>query len=398
MRARDLFELSAEALRAHRLRYSLSALAIAVGIAAVVLLVSIGEGTRRYVQSQVSMFGTTLVGVHRGRVETQGIPGGVSGSRPLTLDDARALRRIPGLVAVTPYAWGTALVEGGGRQRRVIVQGVTSDVPRAWQFRVAEGEFIPLADWDRRMPVTVLGPKLARELFGSRSPVGERVRIGEARFRVIGVMESKGQFVGFDLDDTAYIPIADCMALFNLSELVEIDLVAASLDDVDAMAEEARRIMIERHRTDDVTVVSQKEAMEMVDNILRVLTGAVTAIAAISLLVGSIGILTILWIVVRERTAEIGLVQALGGTRRQIVLWYLCEAALTAAAGGAAGLVLGVGGAWLLSRAVPGLQSWTSPEVVVGAFVLSVAVGLAAGAAPAVRASRLDPVESLRAE
>lgn len=398
MTARDLLALSLEALRAHRLRYALSGLAIAVGIAAVVLLVSIGEGTRRFVQTQVSAFGTTLVGVHRGRVETQGIPGAAGGARPLTLDDARALRRIPGLVAATPYAWGTALVRGGGRQRRVIVQGVTAELPRAWQFRVAEGEFLPAADWDRRMPVTVLGPRLARELFGSRSPVGERVRIGEARFRVIGVMEPKGQFVGFDLDDTAYIPVADCLALFNLSELIEVDLVAASLDDVESVAARARALMRERHRGDDVTVVSQKESMAMVDNVLRMLTGAVAAIAAISLLVGSIGILTILWIVVRERTNEIGLVRALGGTRRQIALWYLCEAALTAAAGGVAGLLVGVGGAALLSALVPGMRTWTSPEVAVGALVLSVAVGLAAGAVPALRAARLDPVESLRAE
>jgi putative ABC transport system permease protein len=398
VRSRDLLALSVEALSAHRLRYALSALAIAVGIGAVVLLVSIGEGTRQFVVQQVSQFGTTLVSVNPGKVQTGGIPGAAGSSRHLTLDDAMALRRVPGVTAVMPYAMGTATVEGGGRLRSVVIQGVVSQTERVWTFHTAVGQFLPETDWSQRSPVVVLGPKLKRELFGDANAIGEHVRIAHARYRVIGIMESKGNYLGFDLDDTAYLAVADVMALFRLPEVLEVDMLCASLDEVDGVVERSRALMIDRHRREDCTITSQKDAMQTINNVLRMLTGAVAAIAAISLLVGSIGILTILWIVVRERTQEIGLVQALGGTRRQIAAWYLCEAAMTAAAGGVAGLVFGVGGSALLHALLPALQSATPPGIVIIALALSVGMGLVAGAAPAWRASRLDPVESLRAE
>ncbi len=400
MKPRDVFSLSIEALGAHRLRYGLSALAVGVGVAAVVLLSSIGEGARRYVLDQFSMFGTNIVGVHPGKVSTGGIPGAMGGSaRKLTLDDARVLRRLPGVASATPVTEGTALVEHGDRGRSVFVFGVTAQMPRVWSMGVASGSFLPDMDWDRSSPVVVLGPRLKRELFGGENALGAVVRIGTARYRVIGVMEAKGTLLGFDMDDTAYIPVMNALRLFNRSELSEVNLLAATTAGVDSVAERSRRAMIDRHRgEEDVTIVSQKDTMRMVDGIMRVLTLTVTAIAAISLLVGAIGILTILWIVVRERTQEIGLVKALGGTRLQVLTWYLCEAALTAVAGGAAGLLFGIGVAAALSRIVPGLSTHTPPGIIVAALAMAVSVGVLAGVAPAVQASRLNPVEALRAE
>lgn len=400
MRFRDLLSLAVEALTAHRLRYGLSALAVGVGVCAVVAMASLGEGTRRFIQAQASTFGTSIVGVHPGKVATMGIPGAMGGSaRQLTLDDARALARLPGVLAATPYVAGTAEVEFGSRGRRVLAMGVGGRLPEVWSMRVAAGSFLPDVDWERGTPVVVLGPTLKRELFGDGNALGQQVRIGRARFRVLGVMEAKGQMFGFDLDDLAYLPVANALRLFNKSELGEVDLQAASMAESQHLAERARRLMIDRHGgEEDVTIVTQADAMKMIDSIMGVVTGTVTGIAAVSLLVGAIGIFTVLWIVVQERVQEIGLVKALGGSNAQIVAWYLCEAALTAAIGGAAGLIVGAGGAALLAFAVPAIEAFTPLAIVIAALAMAFGVGLLAGVAPALRAARLDPVEALRAE
>jgi putative ABC transport system permease protein len=396
----DLFDLALEALRSHRLRYGLSALAITVGVAAVVLLSSLGEGMRQFIMGQMTQFGTTLVGVYPGKIETRGMPGLMGGSaRRLTLDDARALRRIPGVTGSVPTTIGSAVVEFQERSRRVYVYGATSEAPRTWSMDVDRGQFLPVMDYDRTSPVVVIGPRLKRELFGDTNPLGQIVRVAETRFRVIGVMEPKGQFLGFDLDDAAYIPVANALQLFNRPELDEIDLLASSNDAIEPVVERATAILKERHdNTVDFTIVTQKEGQAMVDRIVSVVSGVVTGIAAISLLVGAIGILTIMWIVVQERVSEIGLAKAIGATRRQILTWYLFESALTALAGGIAGLVIGLLGAWLLAATVPGIQSLTSPLMVVEALAMALGVGIGAGVAPALKAASLDPVEALRAD
>jgi putative ABC transport system permease protein len=401
MTALDLAGLSAEALRAHRMRYSLSALAIAVGIAAVVLMVSIGEGMRLYIVAQVSSFGTTLISINPGKVETRGgMPGSVVGTvRKLSLDDARSLQRVPGITGVVPVAYGTAEVEYQSLGRSVFVYGVTHEMPVVWSMPLGSGRFIPEMDFERAAPVCVLGPKVKHELFGETNALGAAVRIGRARYRVIGVMASKGQFLGIDLDDTVYIPVGSAMRLLNRSEADEIDVMAASPDAIDPAVERMRAVLIDRHDGhEDFTITKQADAQEMVSNIIGVVTTVVSAIAAISLLVGAIGILTIMWIVVRERTAEIGLVKAIGARQGQIMVWYLAEAAATALAGGIGGLVLGAGGAMLLSLAIPGLQSHTSPLLVLGALAMALTVGIASGVAPAMQAARLDPVQALRGE
>ncbi len=396
----DLLGLAFEALRGHRLRYALTGLAVAVGIAAVVLLSSIGEGTRRFITGQLAQFGSSIVAVYPGRTQTGGLPGMTGGSvRKLSLDDARAIGRLPGVRAVVPTVYGTAVHEFGGRSRRTYVFGATGQAPAVFSVKVEAGQFFPDADYDRASSVAVLGPRLKRELFGDANPLGAAIRIGEWRFRVIGVMESKGQIVGFDMDDLSWIPVASAMRLLNRAEIDELDVLAVSPADVDDVAERIRRLLFERHdRREDFTIMTMKESQDMVDRILGIVTAVVTGIAAISLLVGAIGILTIMWIVVRERGAEIGLAKALGATRSQILLWYLVEAGVTSLAGGVVGLVVGAGGARLLEAAIPGLESYTSPLIVALALAVALGVGVAAGVAPALRAAALDPVEALRGE
>ncbi len=396
----DLLRFTVGALHGQRLRSFLSALGVAIGVAAVILLTSLGEGTRNYLMGQFTQFGTSLVAVNPGKVKTMGLPGVLGGTtHKLTIADSEALRRLPGVDQVVPVAFGQARVEGNGRGRAVFVYGVGWEASAAWRFTVAQGSFLPRVDPERKGAHAVLGAKLTRELFGAASPLGQRVRIGGFSFLVVGVMEAKGQLLGFDLDDTAFIPVATAMDLFNVAELHEIDVVAATADDVPAVVAALRSVLTQRHRgEEDFTVTTQTEMLDTFGRIMDVITVAVSGIAAISLLVGAIGILTIMWISVHERTGEIGLLRALGVSAGRVQSLFLLESIALAGAGGAFGLGVGLGGATLAEALVPGLPLDTPPGAVVAALVMSLVVGVVSGVARARRAAALDPVEALRAE
>lgn len=395
-----LGSFAARAVFAHRLRSGLSALGIAIGVASVVLLTSIGEGTRRYVFEQFNQFGTNLVAINPGKAETVGIPGILGGTtHKLTLDDALSLQRIEGVEELLPMAYGTGRVEARGRGRSVYVYGVTANVPRAWNMAVRQGSFWPESDPRRGYATAVLGPTLKRELFGAEDALGERVRIGGGRFRVIGIMEPRGSLLGIDIDDAVYIPTASAMTLLNRTELDEIHVIYRPSYDADRIVERVKEVLTERHRgNEDFTVTSQEAMMEVFDNVMQTITAAVGAIAGISLLVGMIGILTTMWIAVGERTHEIGLLRAVGAGRAQVRQVFLTEAAALALAGGTAGLAAGLGLAALLRTAIPGLPVETPLSFAMAALILSAGTGLAAGVLPAQRAARMDPVDALRAE
>ena len=396
----DLARLAAGAITSHRLRSVLSMLGIAIGIAAVILLTSIGEGTRRYILAQFSQFGTNLIAIHPGKAKTSGMPGVFGGTtHHLTIDDALALGRIPGVDKVVPTAFGTARVEGGSRGRSVAVNGVTPDIEVVWGFRPRLGRFWPPGDPRRGAPLAVLGPKVAHELFGDASPLGDFVRIGGTRFRVVGVMEPKGNMLGFDLDDSVYVPVATAMQIFNLTDLGEVDLTYAPPDATARVEAEVTRLLKSRHDAEeDFTVTSQQAMLDVFGNVMRMVTMAVGAIAGISLVVGAIGILTMMWITVRERTEEIGLVRAIGASASQVAALFLVEASAIALLGGAAGVTIGLGLSALLRWVVPGLPVETPLSFVVLALAVSLATGLLSGVLPARRAAQLDPIEALRAE
>jgi putative ABC transport system permease protein len=388
------------AIFGHRLRSALSALGVGVGVTAVILLTSLGEGTRDYVISQFTQFGTSLIAINPGKVQTMGIPGVLGGTtHKLTIDDAEALRQVPGVSHLVPLVMGQARVENQDLGRSVFVFGVTHEAPATWSFGVGQGSFIPPIDPRRQGSQAVLGPKVVSELFGTESPLGARVRIGGRSFLVVGVMESKGQMLGFDFDDAAYVPVATAMDMFNQDELVEIDVLADSTDHVPAVVENMRRVLIERHRgEEDFTITTQAEMLETSGKIIDMITVAVSAIAGISLLVGAIGILTIMWISVHERVNEIGLLRALGVTPQGIGRLFMLEATVIAALGGTAGIAAGLGIGGLLRFLIPALPLAVSPSALVAAIVMSLAVGLGSGYLPARRAAGLDPVDALRAE
>jgi len=399
MLTRDLIRLSFSSIVAQRLRSLLTVLGISVGIGAVVLLTSIGEGIHKFVLSEFTQFGTTLVAVNPGKATTLGTPLGIMGTvRPLSIADAEALRRVPRVNAVVPAVWGNAEVKAGGKSRRTTVYGMGPAMPEAFSMKVQLGRFLPVDDPQSPRAFAVLGSKLRAELFGTQNPLGKKIRVGGERYRVIGVMESKGQVLGMDLDDTVFIPAARTLDLFNRDSLMEIDLVYEEGADVDEVVAGIKRVLISRHGREDFTITTQQQMMDVLGNVLNVLTFAVGALGSISLLVGGIGILTIMTIAVKERTSEIGLLRALGAERGQILLLFLGEAAVLAAIGGIAGLVLGVGGAQLLTLAVPALPVHTPWSYVLAAEVVAILIGFAAGVLPARRAAAMDPVEALRTE
>ena len=399
MSFKDLIRLSFGAIFSHRLRSFLTALGIAVGIAAVVLLTSLGEGIHQFVLSEFTQFGTNLIGIAPGKTTTAGISGAIiSNVRPMTLDDAEAMKRIPAVEAVVPVVQGNAPVEFRQRSRRTIILGVGPEAPELWRFNVAKGQFLPYDDPRSPRALVVLGSKVQDELFGTRNPLGKRIRIGGERYRVVGVMESKGQMLGFDLDDAVYIPASRALSLFNRESLMEIDLLYAVGASANEVAERARKLLISRHGSEDFTITTQEQMLEVLGSILNILTLAVGAVGGISLLVGGVGILTIMIIAVNERISEVGLYRALGAGRRQILALFISEAVVLASVGGLAGLIIGAGGAWLLQIAVPALPTHTPWSYVVLAELLAAVIGLAAGVLPAIRAANLDPIDALRAE
>ena len=399
MRTADLVKFTGGSVVAQRMRALLTALGIAVGVAAVVLLTSIGEGVRQFVVAEFTQFGTNIVNITPGTTQTMGGSIGVFGTvRPLTIDDAEALRRVPYMTASVPVVQGNAEVEGNGRKRRVTVYGVGHEFADAFRFEVASGTFLPPDDPRAPRNLAVLGAKMKQQLFGDANALGASVRVGSERYRVVGVMRAKGTMIGFDLDDTVYVPAARALELFDRDSLFEIDVLYDENAPVEEVVAGMRRVMIARHGDEDFTITTQQQMLDTLGSVLGVLTFAVAALGSISLLVGAVGIFTIMTIAVRERTAEVGLLRALGAGRRQVLALFLSEAVVLSLLGGLSGLAFGAGVAWLLGAAVSQLPVSFSTLFMGLAIGLSVVIGLVAGILPAMSAARLDPVEALRAE
>jgi len=399
MEFRDLFHLSTSSILSSRFRSTLTALGIAIGIAAVVLLTAIGEGIHKFVLAEFTQFGTHLLIITPGKTQTHGVsPGSFATTRPLTIEDGEALERLPHVKAVVPVVQGTGKVEFGNLSRDTMVLGTGPETLSVWSLNMAQGQFLPPDDPRNARAFVVLGHKVSQELFAGANPVGQRVKIAQERYRVIGVMESKGQILGFDMDDAVYIPTGKALAMFNRESVMEIDLLYSPEADVESLIEAVSEVLSQRHRREDVTILTQQEMLEVLSSILDTLTFAVAAVGSISLLVGAIGVLTIMTIAVNERTSEVGLLRALGAQQRQILVLFLGEAILLALAGGIAGLILGLGSAGLLALLLPALPVNIAWGYVLAAVVLSAVIGLIAGVMPARHAAQMDPVEALRTE
>ena len=397
MKPLDLTGFAWTALSGHRLRSGLSLVGVAIGVASVIVLTSLAEGARVYVTGQFTALGSNLVIVVPGKTETSGAPPIVGGApNPLTLDDAAAIRRQVTLVGdVAPLTLGTTTVRFGPRSRQTIVAGTTADFLRVRQIKLRSGRYLPPA-WERPEHVCVLGAKIADELLPGQNPLGEMVRIGDLRFRVIGIMAPRGVSIGQNLDEVVHVPVATALRMFNQTSLFRILVEARRSSDVKATRRAVLAVLASRHDgVEDVTVLTQDAVLAAFSRILSILTAALAGIAAVSLAVAGIGIMNVMLVSVSERVREIGLLKALGATRAQILVAFLVEASMLASAGGVVGLLCGAGTARAIRFVYPAFPAQPPLWAVVLALALSVAVGLSFGALPARRAAALDPVAAL---
>ena len=395
----DVVQFASASLRGSRTRTLLMILAMSIGIASVVVLTGLGEGARRYVVNQFSSLGTNLVIVLPGRTETAGIgPGMLLGQIPreLSLDDAQALLRSRAIGRIAPLTIGSTQISQGALNREVVVLGSTSDLLEVRHMNLAQGQFLPAGDLHSSESVCVLGIKIKNELFGQQQAIGGWVRLGDRRFRVIGIMATQGESMGFNTDEIVIVPVASAHMLFNTSGLFRVLVEAKSRDAIEQAKHDAEEILLRRHNGEnDVTVITQDAVVATFDRILTALTLAVGGIAGISLAVAGILIMNVMLIAVSQRVKEIGLLKALGAPAAQIRNLFFAEAILLSGIGSVVGLILGESGVWVIGRIYPSLPVVAPWWAVLAALGTALGTGIMFSVWPARRAARLDPVMAL---
>jgi putative ABC transport system permease protein len=385
-------------LSGFRLRSFLTLVAMTIGSAAVIVLTTLGEGARLYVVGEFAGLGSNLLIILPGRTETVGGAPPLLGETPrdLTIDDALAFLRSRDVRRVAPIVAGSATVTAVGRGREMMVVGTTADMKEVHHIQMGSGRYLRPGDPHEQDSVAVVGAKVEEEIFGGTSALGRWIRIGDRRFRVVGVIASRGRSLGMDLDDLVTIPVASAQAIFNTSSLFRVMVEASSRESIPRAREEIVGIIKQRHEgEDDVTVITQDALLSTFDRILRSLTFAVGGIGAISLVVAGVLVMNVMLVSVTQRTSEIGLLKALGATRGRILALFLAEAAALSLIGGLAGVGAGYAGAWATGRIYPVLAVGPPPWAVAAALGTAAGTGLIFGILPARRAAALDPVAAL---
>ena len=399
MRTPDLIRFARDAATGNPLRTVLLVLAMAIGVAAVVVLTALGDGARRYVVGEFSSLGTNLVIVLPGRSQTGGFNPGTaitSTPRDLTIDDAQSLLRASAVRRVAPLAIGTSEISYGGKLREVMVAGTTAQYVELRTLKLAQGRFLADGDWRRGSPEAVIGARIRDEIFGAETALGQLIRIGDRRFRIVGIMASTGQGLGMNTDEVVFVPVSLAQAMFNSNTLFRVLVEANNRDAIEpAKAQVTETIKFRHDGEEDVTVITQDAVLATFDKLLGTLTLAVAGIAAISLAVAGILVMNVMLVSVTQRTSEIGLLKALGATGATIRSAFLTEAAMLSLAGAVLGYLLGQAGAAVLRLLYPLFPADPPDWAVFAGLGTALVTGILFGVLPARQAAMLDPVQSL---
>lgn len=400
MRKSDLVHFAQSAATGSPLRSLLLVLAMSIGVAAVVVLTALGDGARRYVMNEFSSLGSNLVIVLPGRSQTGGFnPGNAITNtvRDLTVDDAKALLRASSVRRVAPLAVGTSEISFGGKLREVMVAGTVAEYFDIRAMAMAQGRFLAPGDWRRGTAEAVIGAQVAQDLVGYQNALGQLLRIGDRRFRVVGVLAASGQGLSMNTDELVFVPVAQAQAMFNSNTLFRILVEAHGRDTIEPAKKQVADIIQVRHEGEqDVTVITQDAILATFDRLLGALTMGVAGIAAISLAVAGILVMNVMLVSVSQRTSEIGLLKALGATAGNIRLLFLTEASILSLAGAVLGYLLGQAGAAVIRQLYPSFPAYAPNWAVLAGLGTALVTGLVFGVLPARRAALLDPVQALQ--
>ncbi|ALQ51578.1 ABC transporter permease [Nitrosomonas ureae] len=393
----DTLQTSFKTVLSYRLRSFLIVFAMALGVAAVVILTALGDGARNYVINQFSSIGTNLLVVLPGRAETSGsFLGAVLGQTPrdLTLKDAQLIGRLPQVRRYAPLNVGEAELSAANRLRAVTVLGSNANLIPIRHMKLAQGSF--MVQGTESNAQIVLGAKIAKEFFPRTQAVGQRIRLGDSRFLVSGVLMSQGETMGFNTDEIVIIPIDYAQTMFNTTSLFRILIEAKSHSEIEPAKQAILATMKQSHDgEEDITVITQDAILSTFDRILQALTMAVAGIAAISLVVAGILVMNVMLVAVSQRTAEIGLLKAIGATSADIRRLFFAEAILLSVVGAILGFLLGQFGSLMLRLALPQLPAWPPAWATIAGIMVALTTGVLASIAPASKAAKLDAVNAL---
>ncbi|MBL8500490.1 MAG: ABC transporter permease [Nitrosomonas sp.] len=406
----NLFTIIGEALRAlrqNRLRTGLTMLGMIIGVAAVVLMLSIGQGARTKINETIAAMGSNLFLVVPGATSSGGFSFGSGSVRTLTINDAYAIAELSSVSATAPVTTGTVQLNYAAKNWSTIITGTTPNYFTVGNWKMDSGAAFTESDLRSAARVVVLGSVTAKNLFGDEEPIGKTIRITNRPFVVVGVLMAKGQsLTGRDQDDTVLIPITTSERQITGNQFpgsIRYMLVqGTSASDMDIAEIEITQLLRQRHRItkgkeNDFTVRNLTAIADVATDTAKVMSIVLGAIASVSLLVGGIGIMNIMLVSVTERTREIGIRMAIGANQRAILTQFLLEAMMICIMGGVIGLIVGIGSAWVVSRVADMLIVITIGMVGL-AFLFSSAVGIFFGFYPAKKAASLKPVDALRYE